>query len=408
MKRILYILFLLPLLVNGQIKVKDLPETTTGKTGWNLILDTLGAGGTRRISVANFKTTYKVHTGTVNADYIPIATSTNTFGNSPIKKYGSYLGLDYGSSLEGTDNGVNILLNVGTAATDKLKIGSQTNNTNTELNFYTLSQFGKATGSIESKIGTKQVMYIDSTISLLKYTGGNALSDGGSFYVESGQSVMYNRNNVIIGAGINGGSPIKGAISLGADLTYNVDSILINRTGGNNLVKGNTLFNGIARFSRGKFIGDQDTTKSRISFGANGDELTLTSDGTSYVTSYLGLTPIGGSLVLGNTSTDYGQFTANSDQVEIFHTKNVLISPILTSIGVRPTDSIVLTGKIRFNNGTQGVGKVWTSDANGVGSWQTGGGGGSGTVTSVATGFGLTGGTITTTGTIKIDTTTGN
>jgi hypothetical protein len=48
------------------------------------------------------------------------------------------------------------------------------------------------------------------------------------------------------------------------------------------------------------------------------------------------------------------------------------------------------------------VGKVLTSDASGNGTWQLAPAGGSGTVTSVATGTGLTGGPITTAGTISI------
>ena len=49
---------------------------------------------------------------------------------------------------------------------------------------------------------------------------------------------------------------------------------------------------------------------------------------------------------------------------------------------------------------------VLKSDASGVGTWSTGGGGGSGTVTSITAGTGLSGGTITTSGTIDLANTT--
>ena len=49
---------------------------------------------------------------------------------------------------------------------------------------------------------------------------------------------------------------------------------------------------------------------------------------------------------------------------------------------------------------------VLKSDASGVGTWSTGGGGGSGTVTSITSGTGLSGGTITTSGTIDLANTT--
>ena len=69
-----------------------------------------------------------------------------------------------------------------------------------------------------------------------------------------------------------------------------------------------------------------------------------------------------------------------------------------------PAAKLDLIGKIKITDGTQGVGKVLTSDANGLASWKTISGG-TGTVTQVSTGTGLTGGPITTTGTISADTT---
>ena len=58
---------------------------------------------------------------------------------------------------------------------------------------------------------------------------------------------------------------------------------------------------------------------------------------------------------------------------------------------------------LRIVDGNEGLGKVLTSDANGVASWaDPAGGGGSGTVTSITAGSGLSGGTITDTGTIAI------
>jgi hypothetical protein len=60
--------------------------------------------------------------------------------------------------------------------------------------------------------------------------------------------------------------------------------------------------------------------------------------------------------------------------------------------------NVNLTGTIRIQGGAPGIGKVLTSDANGTATWQTPSSG----ITSIATNNGITGGTITTTGTIGL------
>jgi len=59
-------------------------------------------------------------------------------------------------------------------------------------------------------------------------------------------------------------------------------------------------------------------------------------------------------------------------------------------------------GRLEIRDGTQAAGYIFTSDANGNGKWAAPAT--SGTVTSIATGLGLSGGPITTTGTILVDT----
>ena len=65
--------------------------------------------------------------------------------------------------------------------------------------------------------------------------------------------------------------------------------------------------------------------------------------------------------------------------------------------------NVNITGTLKIQGGTPGAGKVLTSDASGLASWQTDLG--TGTVTSINTNNGITGGPITTTGTIGL---TGN
>ncbi|MFN8886486.1 MAG: hypothetical protein ACK5WF_03425, partial [Cyclobacteriaceae bacterium] len=66
-----------------------------------------------------------------------------------------------------------------------------------------------------------------------------------------------------------------------------------------------------------------------------------------------------------------------------------------------PTAKLDIAGNIKIADGTQGANKVLTSDANGLASWQAVAG--TGTVTSVSAGTGLTGGPITSSGSLAVD-----
>lgn len=57
-----------------------------------------------------------------------------------------------------------------------------------------------------------------------------------------------------------------------------------------------------------------------------------------------------------------------------------------------PTSQLDLTGQIRIRGGAPAAGRVLTSDANGLATWQTPTGGGTGDITAVTAGAGLTGG----------------
>jgi len=64
------------------------------------------------------------------------------------------------------------------------------------------------------------------------------------------------------------------------------------------------------------------------------------------------------------------------------------------------TGQVVVSAPLKITAGTPGAGKVLTSDATGIATWQAVSG--SGTVTNVAAGTGLTGGPITSTGTLSL------
>ncbi|MGE0637005.1 MAG: beta strand repeat-containing protein, partial [Bacteroidia bacterium] len=93
-----------------------------------------------------------------------------------------------------------------------------------------------------------------------------------------------------------------------------------------------------------------------------------------------------------------GQTSAGASGTTRMQLKNGNLGIGVTSAGAR----LEVAGQVKITGGAPGAGKVLTSDAAGLASWVTPASGG--TVTSVATGGnGITGGTITTTGTISLD-----
>ena len=122
-----------------------------------------------------------------------------------------------------------------------------------------------------------------------------------------------------------------------------------------------------------------------------------------------------GGMVAGiyNDSSNATSATSSNPLNRIFQigngTSDVTRSNAMTVLGngkvgigvLVPDSTLHIVGGLKYANGSQGAGKVLGSDANGGATWVAASTGG---VTNIATGLGLSGGPITTTGTIILDT----
>lgn len=108
-----------------------------------------------------------------------------------------------------------------------------------------------------------------------------------------------------------------------------------------------------------------------------------------------------------NVFAGAGGSTGNGGSVSINSGSSSAIKGLINIGTSGNTSALSLkSDSIKLITGTPAIGKVFTcTNSNGKGTWSSPAT--SGTVTSVATGYALTGGTITTTGTLKLDTTAG-
>src|SRR4051812_42554282 len=90
MKKLFALILFLPIFLQAQIKVKDLPTKSSNyKQGDNIIIDDSAgvSGATKKITVGSFKSNYGFTNGTISGlttNYIPYATSGTTLGNTSL------------------------------------------------------------------------------------------------------------------------------------------------------------------------------------------------------------------------------------------------------------------------------------------------------------------------------------
>ena len=141
----------------------NLPVITTGFDRWNVIVDTLGTGGTKRMSIANFKTAFfsSYLSGGLTTNYIPVATSSTTIGNSFFYQHGRNISLASGKYISGADS-TKMRLWFGTSASPHFYLTSDggSGNVGASLRVEKLFSQFSATNTGSSKMA---LFYADTT-----------------------------------------------------------------------------------------------------------------------------------------------------------------------------------------------------------------------------------------------------
>jgi hypothetical protein len=252
------------------------------------------------------------------------------------------------------------------------------------------------TGALESNNwSTTAGSQLDLTNGTIKLGG----SSSPSFSVTSA-GVMSCTGATVSGAITATSGNITGSLTMGA-------SGIINFTGGGYLSP-RTLNSGTGTlYLDGQDIRIGDTSGGEIYVGAqNGDVSIYSRDGNTLALSASGGT-FGADITL--TASDDISLTASGDIVLSATGSAMVGSNAIWHAGNLPFSfSSVASGDVIYYNGTNWVNLAKGTDgqvltlASGLPSWAAGGSG-SGTVTQINTGGGLSGGPITTTGTISID-----
>lgn len=472
--------------------ISQLPTTTTGASGDFLIKNDAagGTGATKKISVANFITTYSLSTGSgisgLTTNKYTKATSATTIGDALLSDDGTNIIVPSGKKITGATTSA-IQLDFGTTGSPYFQItpdagGYATSAYYQDVDGISLSWNGTNDGSIfiddsrttmvKTSLGKKWGLSVAKNAFYDGIKGGIYIADNSTAsFTEPGfdqaAAVSINSKSSTVNSGVKN-SVILGGTSLtaSADNTAYMQNANFSGTIGagtwNGSVIGST-YGGTGVNNGGRTL-TLNTNNAAFTFGgaytltvpATGTA-TLGTGTTNALTKWTGTNTVGASsvvsddgtnLILGSgkyitsadgtsglfhfgtnseatmqytSGSDAGSVTINSTGVEASHTdgsstsnfqlaaSNIAIggsSGVNLTIGGTGNNNII-EGNLRLILGSEGASKVLTSDASGNATWQTPSGG-SGTVTSIATGNGITGGTITTTGTLGLSGATGD
>jgi len=402
MKKILLTLAVtLSLFSFSQIKVMNLPVITTGFDRWNLIVDTLGTGGTKRMSIANFKTAFfgSYISGSGTTNYMPIFTGSGSIGNGFLYQRGRNIvlpALRYITSTDTTRSQIELdtayfWISTDGQTYDGVSIFGQHSSSNPSL----VLQAGE--GSNVSYISVSKQTNPSSNTVILSGTGKTTISTDRGLTI-SQDSLRYTDGNQgsgkVLTSDANGYATWQTSSGGISGLTTNYITKATSSTAiGNSSIQDNGTNIAIPNSTYLTNTLTTGATTPFISFDAG--EVTVASDpstnkGRLYLTQSQARFDY-------NNAGGVASIIQNSSGTDINHTGTITLNA--------GTKSIINTA-LQVNIASAGANKVLTSDASGNATWQNPAT--SGTVTSIATGNGITGGTITTTGTLGLSGATGD
>lgn len=460
MRKFAALLFLIPIVCFSQIKVKDLPTITVAKSNWFTIVDTAGPGGTRKISIANLISNGIIPSQTSLPYRLLSTDGTNLFWAGTINDFLNNQSIlfntrfltdstsskseDWNRRILWSPNGTNVLswnnsgikLSVGATNGYYLKSDASGNASWAALpagvtGSGTANKLSKWSSS--SALTNSQVADDGTTLSL---TGNISLpqttdATHGTININNIYALhSFGTQNIFAGVAANftltgsylvgiGGLALTNETSGNYNSAIGAQALYMNTSGANNTAIG---------YESG-FTNSTGSSNTLIGSTADVAFNSLT-NGTAIGSG--SVVDSSNSVILGNSSVKRIGFKGALMPYSSGAYQPGSAGQVLTSQGpdtsptwstgsggstgpTGPTGPTGATGSTGSTGATGPTGSTGSTGATGptgatgsTGATGATGPTGSGSVTSIATGFGLTGGTITTTGTVKIDTTAGN
>lgn len=368
MKKIILIL-LIPILSFSQIKVKDLPSITYGRPSWCLLIDTLATGGTRKITVSNFISTYSLSAQTLsistntlsisggNSVVVPSSSLTAGSGVSLTGSLGTYTITNTGYLNGGNSFGGNATIGLN----DNYGLIFKTNNTNRGAimsngnwiiggtSGHGTKLFVNSTSNAASSYNIKSIDSLGRPLFYSKNSGYYSFNDSVAMGSEYGRFMLKDNNGTGTAASIAVQRNYSSSdySSYPSFLAYNPD------------------MNSVGEYTRVLSFSDQTGYDLGALFGQN----------------------VGG----GEGSWEILTRKSSVFSLGLKVTGTTLYAPGSLGIGVSsPTAELHVNGNFRLVDGTESNGYVLTSDANGNASWAaSSGGGGGGAVDTIKAGTGI-------------------
>jgi trimeric autotransporter adhesin len=286
-----------------------------------------------------------------------------------------------------------VAMQLNITGTGNVGVGASSLSDNTTGSFNTdvgsFSNFNNTTGNFNTAIGN-QALRSNMSGSATTAIGARAM------FFANNAAVSFTTHNVAVGfEALRGSGNASDNTGVG-NTSIGSQSMKLNSTGAENTAAGylamsfnetgsqNTAVGNVAL--AGNTTGNGNTAIGWQALNANGDFNTALGFGAT-----IGSNGLINATAIGNSATVYSSNTIQLGNASVTH--------VFAGSG---NTSTLVTGGLQVTGGTPGAGKVLTSDANGVATWEVAGGGGGG---GGASGWSLTGSAGTVDGTNFIGTT---